>query len=123
MKTANSLIVGIAQICLVIGVYLTLLLKSTLGLLVLGVALVLFISYYHFKGKELTTDEMLKKVSGEASNFSFMMTLASIALLSVFSIRYPLFSDVDVLLIVFTVLIISKMMHQAYWYFSAMRHR
>jgi hypothetical protein len=40
-----------------------------------------------------------------------------------FSIRYPSFSGANILLILFTVLITSKILHQAYWYFSIIRKK
>ncbi|MBU1246301.1 MAG: hypothetical protein ABIJ20_00440 [Nanoarchaeota archaeon] len=104
---------GIGQLLLVIGVYLTLIFKNTVGLVLLGVSFVLFLLYYLLKGDTIVSDEMIDALSYKSNRFALTAVVITIVLLTVASL-YLTMTAINVLMIIFSVFIISTIACQVY---------
>jgi uncharacterized membrane protein len=116
----NIIIMIIAEVCLIVGAYVTIIQRSLLGIILLGL-FVLFIPYYIINRKNLMKDEMLRVISDKASGFSSIIIFAVIIILSLIVIKYPFISNKIILFVMLTTMIASKILYQLYWFFSTMK--
>lgn len=84
-----------------------------------AVGVILIISYIVRKRKykdELKPDEMTKRISGMSSDFAFILTLITIAILAIALDERPAFMDAKgILVVMLAVLIFSKILSQLYY--------
>ena len=113
---------GTAQFILVTGLYILLLANKLAGQIFIATSLILFGVYYFVNKGKISNDEMLKTISGVASDFAFIIILLSFIILSMIWAYTPLLLNAkSVLLILFTLVIGSKILYQAYWYYKTTR--
>ncbi len=113
---------ALGQLLIVVGIYVTLLSKSIYGMIMVGIGIISLIFYYTAKTRESKSDEMIKLISGKSSHFSFIVIFITLIILSIYWVYFPTVINMKAaLLILITILIISKILYQIFWYSSIKR--
>jgi len=108
---------GLGQLFLVVGVYLTLIFKNITGLIILGLGLISILLYYLLKGKAILSDEMIDALSYKSNRFSLTAVLIAMVLLIITLVYIPI-SATNILLIIFSVFIISVIASNVYLFYN-----
>ncbi|HEY9205333.1 MAG TPA: DUF2178 domain-containing protein [Candidatus Methanoperedens sp.] len=119
MGKENIIRLILAPIFIVISIYSVLYGDVFIGEIMAAVGIAMFMNYIIRKliyKNEVKVDEMIKRISGKSSDFAFLTTIISMALLSIMLHYYPMLIDAKgVLLFLMVVILVSKIACQLYY--------